>query len=134
MLERPQTGRHPQVLTGLALLGAVGLVAAVDPHTAGRYPLCPWHAMTGTWCPGCGGLRAVHDLAHGQLLTAASENLLVVVLLPVVAMWWRTTRRRRSGSQRSALALGPRSTVAVTLVALAFAVLRNLPLGAGLAP
>ena len=54
-------------LATAALLGlGVALVAAVDPHTSGRYPTCPFHAVTGLWCPGCGGLRAVHDLTHGS--------------------------------------------------------------------
>ena len=42
--------------------------------------LAEFHAMTGLWCPGCGGLRAVHDLTHGHLVTALHENALVVLL------------------------------------------------------
>lgn len=134
-----------RLVTGVVLLGATALVAAVDPHDAGRYPPCPWHAMTGTWCPGCGGLRAVHDLAHGQLASALGENVLVVACVPVVGVWWlitrmggRSVRGARAaggvGVPQRGLALGPRLTSAVTVLALLFALLRNLPIGAGLAP
>jgi hypothetical protein len=123
-----------QVLAGsVLLLGAVALVAAVDPHTRGRYPVCPWHAMTGTWCPGCGGLRAVHDLTHGHLVTAAGENLLVVALVPVLAIWWLVTRIR-SGRTGGGLVLGPRATMVLVVAAVAFTAVRNLPFGAALAP
>lgn len=124
----------PQVVAGsVLLLGAVALVAAVDPHTPGHYPVCPWHAMTGTWCPGCGGLRAVHDLTHGHLVTAAGENLVVVALVPVLAIWWLVTRIR-PGRKGGGLVLGPRATMVFVVVVLAFTAVRNLPFGAALAP
>ncbi|MGZ4610929.1 MAG: DUF2752 domain-containing protein [Actinomycetes bacterium] len=133
----------PELVLGAALLGAVGVVGTVDPHVPGRYPVCPWHALTGTWCPGCGGLRAVHDLVHGHVVAAAGENLLVVTLVPVLVLWWLlawwSSRHAPAGGARPApghreRALGPVATVVVAVVAVGFAVLRNLPVGAGLAP
>ena len=44
--------------------------------------------MTGAWCPGCGSLRAVNDLTHGDVLAAASSNLVLVLALPVLALLW----------------------------------------------
>jgi hypothetical protein len=121
-------------LATASLLGlGVALVAAVDPHTSGRYPTCPWHAVTGTWCPGCGGLRAVHDLTHGHLVTALHENLLVVLLGPSLLVWWLIAWRR-TGDRPTTLTLSARGTVAVFAVMALFAVVRNLALGAALAP
>jgi Protein of unknown function (DUF2752) len=122
-------------LATAALLGlGVALVAAVDPHTAGRYPTCPFHAMTGLWCPGCGGLRAVHDLTHGHLAIALHENVLVVLLAPSLFVWWLIARWRRTDGRPVALVLSARGTLVVAALLAVFAVVRNLPLGAALAP
>jgi Protein of unknown function (DUF2752) len=122
-------------LATVALLGlGVAVVAAVDPHTAGRYPTCPFHAVTGLWCPGCGGLRAVHDLTRGHLALAAHENVLAVLLGPCLLVWWLIARWRRTDKRPVALVLSPRGTLVVAALLAVFAVVRNLPIGAALAP
>ena len=133
--QRLRTLRGEGRLATAALLGAlVVLVATVDPHTSGRYPTCPFHAMTGLWCPGCGGLRAVHDLTHGHLAVALHENVLVVLLGPSLAVWWLIARWRRSDERAVPLVLSARGTVVVGVLLAVFTLVRNLPLGAGLAP
>ena len=132
------TGRWRRVQGPVLLAGAV-LVASValhlrDPHRSGSWGFCPWLVLTGTQCPGCGGLRAVNDLTNGDFAAAASSNLLVVAAIPVVAvLWarwlldsWRGVTRRTS-TRRALVWCG-------VLVALAvgFAVVRNLPFGSWL--
>jgi Protein of unknown function (DUF2752) len=117
----------------LVALG-VALVAVVDPHTAGRYPTCPFHAVTGLWCPGCGGLRAVHDLTHGHLVVALHENALVVLLAPSLVVWWLIARSRRSDGRPVTLTLSARGALVVAALLAVFALVRNLALGAALAP
>lgn len=128
-------------LGGPALLAA-GLVAASvalhlrDPHREGSWGLCPWLLLTGTYCPGCGGLRAVNDLTRGDVGAAASSNLLLVGAVPLFAWWW--TRRtvdawrgvRRVVDEHAAL----RVTVVVLGVSLVFWVVRNLPFAGWLTP
>jgi len=121
-------------LVGTAGLAAIALVAAVSPEQPGHYPLCPTYALTGLYCPGCGGLRAVHALAHGDVALALHRNPLVVLALPV-AVWaylaW--VRRRALGRPLSRL---PAPTLIWGFVALGvlFGVLRNLPALGWLAP
>lgn len=45
---------------------------------------CPFYAATGLYCPGCGTLRALRQLIHGNLLGAFRLNPLMVLLLPFV--------------------------------------------------
>lgn len=118
-----------------------GLAAATlalhvrDPHAQGSWGLCPSAAL-GFWCPGCGGLRAVNDLTNGHPLAAASSNLAFMVVLPFVlvglGVWvvnrWRGTTIQVPQRAANAVAIGALSAVAV------FTVLRNLPVGAWLAP
>ena len=131
---RRTVGAERRLAAGVVLGLLVGLVAVVDPHTAGRYPTCPWHAMTGTWCPGCGGLRAVHDLTHGHLITAMHENVLVVLLAPSLVLWWAVARLRRAGERREPFVLSARGTLLIAGLLVVFAIVRNLPVGAALAP
>lgn len=119
----------PQVAAGLF---AVGVLRVVNPNTT-HVPLCPLHAATGLWCPLCGATRAAYALVHGDLSTALHDNLLFVAVLPLVLLaWWR-----RAGHQQAAAgrALLPRPVFgAVLVLAVGFAVLRNLPAGSWLAP
>ncbi len=94
---------------GALVVAATVYLGAVDPNEAGHYPLCPTKALTGLDCPGCGGLRAVHSLAHGDLVGALDHNALVVLLvLPVaVIAWARWLRRSWRGEQRSQAVAGP---------------------------
>jgi hypothetical protein len=113
------------------LLGSVALHVR-DPHQQGSWGFCPWLLLTGTYCPGCGGLRAVNDLTHGRVLDAASSNLLLVGALPVaIALWARAVGQRWRGLRRSWPPGRVNVAWAAAVVALlGFWVLRNLPLDA----
>ena len=117
-------------LTGTAVLA----VALVDPNEPGRYPSCPFLSLTGLYCPGCGSLRAVHALTNGDVTLAVGLNVLTVlavVALPVI--WARWVQRTWTGAPRAAIA--PAGYIwSLLVVVLVFGVLRNLPMGAGLAP
>jgi len=132
--------RWRRLAAPVATTGALALATAAlhlrDPHVHGSWGFCPSAALFGVYCPGCGGLRAVNDLTHGDLAGAASSNLLFFVSVPLVAFllgrWaydaWRGTDRGRTWlSSWPVLYAG----LAVTL---AFTIVRNLPPGAWLAP
>ena len=96
--------RLPQRIAGpcaalAAGSAALGLLAVRDPHRSGSYGHCPFLALTGHPCPLCGGLRAVADLLHGNLLAALQSNALAVAILVggagVWLGWTRTTLARR---------------------------------------
>jgi hypothetical protein len=133
--------RFDRLRSPLVTAGVVGgLTIALhfrDPHSSGSWGECPWFALTGLYCPGCGGLRAVNDLTNGDLLGAVSSNLVFVAMIPVVVVWWLAWTRRAWSGQSNAR---PRTEhagawiAAFTVVALVFAVLRNTPAGSWLAP
>ena len=132
---RWQRLQGPTLLAG-GVLGASLLLHLRDPHQGGSYAYCPWLLLTGTYCPGCGGLRAVNDLTNGDLAAAASSNLLFVASLPVLVLWWASTVRDRWQGRVRQVAARRHGMLAVAFltVALVFAVVRNLPFGAWLAP
>ncbi|GMA31128.1 DUF2752 domain-containing protein [Litorihabitans aurantiacus] len=114
----------PAGLAGV-LLGGGALLAVRSPHVAGSYGVCP-SAVLGFACPGCGGLRATHDLVHGDLAGAWAHNPLVVVgvavALVLVVRWTRDAAR---GVTPWSPPTGAAVTVAVVLVL--FTVARNIP-------
>lgn len=71
-------------LAALGLAGAAVLYT-FDPRIRGVYPICPFLGLTGYHCPGCGTLRALYHLLHGDLVAALGYNPLTVLSLPIVA-------------------------------------------------
>ncbi len=117
-----RSGVGARVVTGVVALGALVYIAAVDPHEPGHYPGCPIRALTGWYCPGCGGLRSAHDLLHGDLAGAAHDN--AAVWLALAAVGWAVLGWRRGRWSEGRVAL---VAVTVFVAMLGFAVLRNLP-------
>src|SRR5690348_14832927 len=114
-------------LIGVAGAAGLILVAVVNPEEPGHYPTCPTLALTGFYCPGCGGLRAAHALTHGDVGLALHRNPLVVVLLPL-ATWAYLAWFRRRWLGRPATWYPPNALLwGLLVVALVFGVLRNLP-------
>ena len=125
----------PLLLAGL-VLGASVVLHVRDPHEQGSYGFCPWLTLTGTYCPGCGGLRAVNDLTDLRLADAASSNLLLVATLPVfAAAWVRSVHQRWQGVLRPLAPARAHLLIAVASVLIvAFWLVRNLPFAGWLAP
>jgi hypothetical protein len=104
--------------------GLTTLVGIVDPSRPGFYPTCPVKALTGLNCPGCGALRSVHALVHGDLSAALHFNAALMIFLPILLVTWL-----RAMGGRPPLAARWSRTAAVTSLALlaAWTVARNLP-------
>lgn len=114
-------------LWGVLLVFAAITAAALflfDPARNGFFPACQFYKLTGLQCPGCGGLRATHQLLHGNITAAFRLNPLFVSLLPVILGWmaWSWTARRR-GSQVHL----PTAALYILLIAvIVFGIARNL--------
>ena len=72
------------VYVGLALLALIeaAMLYVLDPREPGNYPVCPFLGVSGYHCPGCGTLRALHQLLYGHPISALGYNLLTVLSLP----------------------------------------------------
>lgn len=128
MNQAPTAGRRDRlapVLMGAFLAGGTALVVWWGPGHGGPV-LCPLLAVTGWYCPACGGLRTVADLAAGDLAGAWAMNPMLTIALPLLGLvwvrWlWRSWRNLPPRNPPAWLFLA----VAVALVA--FAVARNIP-------
>lgn len=77
------------------VIGIIVLIAAVfgvmlfyyDPETSDIFPKCPFYALTGLKCPGCGTQRALHDLLTGDFVAAMGHNAFLLVSVPLCAFY-----------------------------------------------
>lgn len=128
-LETSSRGRR-LLVPGLSALGAAAfltLAHVVDPNEPGTYPTCPWLALTGTFCPGCGTLRATHALTYGDVGTALARNPMTVLAYAVIFVGFLNfTVRMWTGRPKKRLA--PAWVLyALFWGILAFWLLRNVP-------
>lgn len=73
-------------LTVVALAAITVVYFLFDPATAGWFPKCPWHQITGWQCPGCGSQRAIHSLLTLHPLDALRHNALLPIAIPLAAL------------------------------------------------
>jgi hypothetical protein len=111
----------------LATSGVV-LLRLFDPAHSLIFPPCPLRYFTGLYCPGCGSLRAMHALLHGDLRQALAMNSLTVILLPFIGyglvseMYWHLWGRPLVGTKLPANWIWTLFAVIVL-----FGIARNLP-------
>jgi hypothetical protein len=122
------------LLLAAAALALGATVYFFNPATHPFYPICQFHRLTGLNCPGCGMTRATHALLHGELAAALRQNALLVTvaglfLLRGAWMGFNRLRGKPNGEFFPVKYLWPLLAAAV-----GFAVLRNLPACAFLAP
>jgi hypothetical protein len=111
-----------------AIAAGTAVLFFFDPARYAIYPVCPWHALTGWDCPGCGTLRAAHQLTHGNLAAAWRLNPLAVALLPVGC--WLGLRElvwQFFGKKWPGLVTRPFFGWALAVIAVVFGIVRNLP-------
>lgn len=73
-----------RALAGAGILATTTGAFAVgyfNPTATRFFPACPFHALTGLNCPGCGLTRGFHALFQGDILTALHFNALLPVYL-----------------------------------------------------
>jgi Protein of unknown function (DUF2752) len=108
--------------SGTLLAGVLGYVGLVDPHRPGSiFPVCPFRMLTGWNCPLCGGLRMTHDVLHGDLAAAITDNVFLLAAIPMLAGWILIRRRRGKAP------LPVPAVVIVMVATVAWTVIRNLP-------
>lgn len=113
-----------------AAAGGAALVYLVDPAASRLFPPCPFLALTGLLCPGCGTTRAAHQLLHGHPVAALELNPLLPLYLPFLGHVLLSELRVAAGREPLSFPLLPRSWIQALLgLILAFWVTRNLSPG-----
>ncbi len=112
----------------LAVLTGLGILLVRDPAHASIFPHCPFHELTGLHCPGCGTLRALHQLLHGNLSAALGLNPLTVLCLPAIGYaLLREVVRGISGHHLPGVVVRAAWIWALLVAIVLFWILRNVP-------
>ncbi len=69
----------------LLLVFGIALFFLLDPVETRFFPRCPFLAVTGLKCPGCGTARAFHAALHGRFAEALRFNAVLPVMLVLLA-------------------------------------------------
>lgn len=119
--------RAKKAMARAGLILGIGLAYAFFCAKTGLALPCPFRAVTGLYCPGCGVTRMCMALLRLDFAGAWSANPVLLCLLPVLALvlgtllWrWVRTGSARPARWQSALIWG------MAAVLLVFGVLRNL--------
>ena len=116
--ERRQAARTLAIVSlALAALYCIALYYPLGQYSF--YPRCPWKLVTQTHCPGCGVLRGVTLMVHGDLLALARFNLLALHFLSILCA-------AALGYRPPSLSLGRRGIHALLVVLVLYTLARNL--------
>lgn len=126
-------GDHSKCVRNAFLIAMVpvvvccGVLFFFDPNQYHFYPTCIFHQATGLLCPGCGSLRAIHQLLHGHLVTAFRFNPLLVVSMPALTTLSLVHMLRKQKSVPAQTGLWPRWLWALGIALVVVSIWRNLP-------
>lgn len=70
------------ILISTAVMAVLLLYFFFDARVGNFFLRCPFHMLTGLYCPGCGSQRALSSLLHGDFMQALNFNILLVLSLP----------------------------------------------------
>jgi hypothetical protein len=129
--------RRARLLAGAAAAGiaAAGIAAhLVNPARDAWLPKCPFHELTGLWCPGCGSTRAACALMHGNVAEAFRHNVLFLPAIAALIWAWAAFALRAAFPQlrsspwlASPFSWRSRWLWALPVIVVAFWVVRNVP-------
>ncbi len=120
--------RSTAVLIWLTLALGSTYLFIFEPGRSGFFPVCPFRALTGFTCPGCGSTRGLHRLLHGDVVAAFQFNPLLVLSLPfllyALMRYTNSVMRARplKGNQ-----LNAKYIWALFAIVLSFWIFRNTP-------
>lgn len=115
------------ILSYGALVACVALLYFFNPAQHGFYPTCIFYKTTGLLCPGCGTLRALHQLLHGHIEAAFRFNALIVSSLPLAALGCVQAMRHRAANKSALAWIRPNWLWVGLVILILFGILRNLP-------
>ena len=120
--------RSTALLIWLTLAIGATYLFIFEPGESGLFPVCPFFALTGFACPGCGTTRGLHQLLHADVVGAFRFNPLMMVMLPfLLYALVRYTNAVMRGHPIRGKQFNAKYVWLLSFVVLAFWIVRNTP-------
>lgn len=128
-----KSGNKPvkYLFIGLGILAGLFLIYIyynINPAGQSWIPKCPFHSMTGLYCPGCGSQRAIHDFLHFNIIEGLKHNFLLG--LGILALFYKVLLLIRSGfypEKNTSLIQSTKMPWIILFLIFGFWFLRNIP-------
>lgn len=75
-----------RVFVGVIVAACVAVLVFFNPDGGGLFPRCPFFALTGLQCPGCGSTHAFYALVHGDVGAALRYNAFTLIVVPLLVV------------------------------------------------
>lgn len=125
-LDEIESRRVTALLVWLTLAVGTIYLFIFEPGKSGFFPVCPFRALTGLSCPGCGSTRGLHRLLHGDVVAAFEFNPFLILSLPfLVYALVRYTTAAVTGRPLKGNRLNAKYLWMLFVVVLSFWVFRN---------
>ena len=113
----------------LIVAAAATYLFLFDPAKGNGYPSCPFRALTGLLCPGCGTTRSLHQLLHGHPVNAFELNPLVFIATPILLLLlFLSSSSRFSELRKTRIQFERRLAWILIVVVVGFWIFRNTSL------
>ena len=110
------------------VLPCVAVLFASDPAQSKIFPPCPFRSLTGFDCPGCGTLRGLHQLLHGNFVAAVDLNVMIVMMVPYFGVWISAMLAADfTGRNAMPIAVSAKLVWVLLLGIIIFWIVRNIP-------
>ncbi|WP_346753238.1 DUF2752 domain-containing protein [Splendidivirga corallicola] len=105
----------------------VVLYFTINPSNSDIFPSCPFHKITGYYCPGCGSQRAFYQLLHLNPIASLKYNPLLIAgfIVLIYNLSIRLVNRFRTKKIRNLLHL-PKTPLIIAGVIIVFWIARNI--------
>ena len=100
-----------------------------NPNGNIYFPKCPFFALTGLKCPGCGSQRAIHYLLNFEFINVIKENAILVLSVPYIItgiIFDSLTKPNDSILKWRKRLFGQKAIFVILSIIIAFCIFRNI--------
>ncbi len=116
-------------IIAIVVITAVAVIYfTYNPAESEYFPKCPFYALTGLKCPGCGSQRAIHYLFNGHIGSAFVVHPLLVIAIPylLVAVYFEYIGGKKKYPAMRKRLFGVKACIIILIIVLAYWILRNI--------